>query len=141
MTEPWTPDELAELAQSTAADMHRDVVANPSLVGATYGRTDYDNARRLALYEAANMRYVNDLSEWYTWRDVRWHKAMRGHLVGVAARVALRIGEEIAHIEDDDERGRHAAWAQQSLSETRLHAIVSVAAGIPDLHVNWFDFD
>jgi P4 family phage/plasmid primase-like protien len=134
-TEP-TDDELR-----AAND---DVLVTPSdatITGSTYGLTDYDNARRVALYEAQNLRYVNDLDDWFTWCTNHWCKATRGDQIGAAVRVALRIAQEAAHVDDDDERGRHAQFAQASLSETRLRAMISVATGVDELRAPYSTFD
>ena len=135
MTEPRY--DLTDLNDAAAALVPDD----PAVIGSTYGRTDYGNARRVALYEASNVRYVNDMDAWYTWCNDRWCWATRGDEIGVAARVALRVEQETVHIDAENERARHAQWAQTSLGEQRLRAMLNVATGIDALRTTWGEFD
>ncbi len=137
MTEPLRPEDLADLNDAAAGLMPDD----PAAIGSTYGRTDYGNARRVALYEASNVRYVNDVDAWYTWCTDRWCQATRGDEFGVAARVALCIERETEHLDDEDDRTRHAQWSQTSLSEPRLRAMLNVATGINELRTPSVEFD
>jgi P4 family phage/plasmid primase-like protien len=130
------PEPTDEELRAVNADPDLVTPADPTVAGAAYGLTDYDNARRLALYEAPNMRYVNDSDTWYKWCETRWCRAQLGDRFTVAANVALRIRAEALNIDDDDARDRHLAWSQQSLSEQRLRSMITVASGIPEMRVN-----
>jgi P4 family phage/plasmid primase-like protien len=136
VTDPIRRD-LADLNAAAGGLLPDD----PTAIGSTYGRTDWDNGRRLALYEARNLRYVNDLDAWYRWCGDRWCEATRGDQVGAAARTVMRIVEEAAHVEDEDDRARHAAFATASLSERALGALMSTARGVESLRAASTDFD
>jgi P4 family phage/plasmid primase-like protien len=145
VTEPlrWNlpePTDEELLAASDRILSNPDVA--PEIVGATYGRTDYDNARRLALYEAANVRYVNDFDTWYMWCGNRWCKATQGDQFQIASRVALNIRErEVLHLSDPDERDAHAVWGRHSLAEGKLRAMITVASGIDSIRIESTELD
>jgi P4 family phage/plasmid primase-like protien len=137
LTDPrgWDLSDLNDIAETLDAD-------NPTAIGSSYGRTDYDNARRLALYEGENLRYVNDSDKWFKWCETNWCEATFGDRFGFASRVALRIGQdEVRHIDDGDERDRHTVWGQHSLSETRLRSMVNVASGIDSFRIDSTELD
>lgn len=138
MTAPrWEFHEPTDEELRASNDEALQTPLDPSIVCATYGRTDYGNAQRLALYEARNLRYVNDSDSWYKWCETNWCEATLGDKFALAAQTALRIGqEEIRHIDDADERGQHTRWAQHSLGEGALRAMVTVASGIDSLRVD-----
>jgi P4 family phage/plasmid primase-like protien len=143
MTEP-TQWDRSEPTDDELRALNDDVLVTPSddtIIGSTYSRTDWGNAQRLALYEGQNQRYVNDHDEWYTWGDTRWCKATTGDRFGAAARIALKIADETAHIDNDDARDRHVQWSQQSLSETHLRSLMNVATGLDELRVSSSDYD
>ncbi len=146
MTDPlrWNLPEPTDEELRAASDrvLSDPTLVDPEIVGASYGRTDYDNACRLALYEAANLRYVNDSDTWYKWCETCWCKATLGDQFQFAVRVALNIRErEVLHIPDPDQRDQHSAWGQRSLSESKLRSMVSVGSGIESLRVDSTELD
>lgn len=120
------------------------VPSDPCSVGATFSRTDWGNAQRLALYEGHGLRYVSDLGRdgtWRTWAETRWRRATNGDLVAAAARTALQVDKEVRHLDDADERARHIAHAQSSLSARSLLAMPKVGAGHGDLRADFAVWD
>jgi P4 family phage/plasmid primase-like protien len=136
MTGPHGPDLTDLNAAATAL-----TPSDPTATGSTYGRTGWDNGRRLALYEASNLRYINDRDVWYRWCQDRWCTASRADLIAAGARTALRVVEEARYVEDDDDRARHMAWANSSLQPQALREFANMGAAVDDLRCAWENFD
>lgn len=137
MTGPGNNLDLADLNDAAGTL----VPQSPAGIGSTYSRTSWGNAQRLALYEGANLRYVNNLGEWYRWCGERWCRATETDMIAAGSAAAHRIAEEVTYIDNDNERGQHARWAEASLSEHALKAFSTVGAALPDLQTPITTFD
>ncbi len=99
----------------------------------TYARTDLGNAERLVALYGVDLRHCHPWRRWLCWDGQRWRPDDSGGPVRAAKHTARAIYAEAALIVGDDKdaqakRKAIAAWAAESESNTRIRAMLSLAA-------------
>jgi putative DNA primase/helicase len=101
----------------------------------TYLCNDAGNAERLADRHGANLRYCHPWGKWLVYNGTRWHVDDRGAVVRLAKDTARSIFEEAKEAPDDETAKQLGKWANSSLSESKLRAMLSLAQSEPGIPV------
>jgi putative DNA primase/helicase len=101
----------------------------------TYMRTDYGNAERLVAQHGRDLRYCHPFKRWYCWDGNRWRADDSGGPVRAAKLTVRSIYSEASDLEDGAERKSTSAWAKESESNSRIRAMLSLAASEADVVV------
>lgn len=127
-----TPSQIAELEQ----------IATPAAgTQQTFARTDLGNAERFAQDHSDVLQYVRERRSWLAWDGTRWQRDATGDAERAAKATTRTMLTDAASLEDDDDRRTAVKWALASQSETRLRAMLTVAATEPLLARVATDFD
>lgn len=127
------PEQRGGVAEGTAE--------SPRESDATPGRpteakhTDLGNAVLFAEMHGDRLRHLRESRSWYAWRDGRWRRDTTGHAQRAAKDTARQLWEE-AYGDD-----AAVKWAISSQQETRLRAMLEVAASEPGIALAADDFD
>ena len=89
---------------------------------------DLTNAERLVDQHGADLRYCHPWRKWLVWDAVRWKIDDTGAVRRFAKETVRSIYQEAANLADEGLRKAVARWAQQSESESRIEAMISLAA-------------
>jgi putative DNA primase/helicase len=92
------------------------------------------------LPQGTQVRYVAGLG-WHVWDGRRWAYDDTGELLRRAKKTARAIYQDAALCDDDEERKRIVAWARTSESESRLKAMINLAASEANLVVRASELD
>lgn len=103
--------------------------------------TDLGNARRLAARHGDELRYCHPWRSWLVWNGQRFRRDGTGEIDRRAKHTVASIYREAASIDDEAERELIAKHAVKSEAETRLRAMVSLAASEPGIAVAASDLD
>jgi P4 family phage/plasmid primase-like protien len=103
---------------------------------AEFHRTDTGNGERMAARFGARIRYCHPWAKWLHFDGRRWKIDDDASVRRLAKQTVRDILGEAKSIEDATARKKHAAWAFESESNSRLNAMLHAAAaelGIPIL--------
>ena len=92
---------------------------------------DAGNAERLVDRHGANLRYCYPWGKWLVYDGARWRVDDRGAVVRLAKDAARSIFEEAKDAPDDAAAKRLGKWASDSLSESKLRSMISLAQSEP----------
>lgn len=97
--------------------------------------TDLGNARRFIAQHGKEIRYCHGWGKWLLWDGVRWIKDDTGGIYRKAKGTVAKIYAEAANAVDSEERKSLAKHATKSESESRIHAMVSLAESEPGIPI------
>ncbi len=120
---PVTEEEVRRIALDSQGWEQRRTAAG----GDAPPLTDLGNAERLVASYGQEINHAPGIG-WLVWDGRRWAPDRTGGLQRLAKRTARAIYGEAAGCADDDERKRIVSWARASESESRLRALVALAA-------------
>lgn len=118
-------------ALSRAREFYTPPRARPTRSANDYLRTDLGNAELLADRNADRLRHVRERRLWLTWSSGRWRPDVTGEAERAAKEVARERLRAAAEIDDPDKRKTAVMWALESQSNSRIRAMISLAATEP----------
>ena len=111
--------------------------------------TDAGNAARFREHYADDLLYCAEQGKWYQWDGTRWIADNGGRVMRAALDVTMAMKEEARKLEEiavrqgDEEKQKIAkemdSWARKSRSESRLNAMINVAAAEMEVGTDQFD--
>ncbi len=107
----------------------------PSEKPETRPLTDYGNAERLVSQHGQDLRYCHPWKKWLIWDGARWYVDDTAEVTRRAKDTARSIYKEAAAILDPALRTSTARWAVSSESETRIEAMLALAASEPGIPI------
>ena len=127
-------DAVARLASGRALN------GNGARPSRAFARTDLGNAERFASEHAKALRHVRERRMWIAWDGARWRRDATGDAERGAKQTVRRLFEDAAQL-DGDERKSAVQWALASQSESRLRAMLTLAATEPEIALAAGDLD
>lgn len=134
-----TDDEREYYRQQKAATWSEETQANAGQKNKvflkSFNLTDLGNARRFVAQHGQNIRYCHAWGKWLLWDGKRWIKDGTGGIYRKAKGTVAKIYAEAANAVDSEERKALAKHATKSESESRIHAMVSLAESEPGIPI------
>ena len=136
--EPWRERAAPPLAEVEGEAIAGSIArCTPStngrpISGSRNLRTDLGNAQRFAAENATCLRHTRDRRTWLAWNGSRWHRDATGDAERAAKHTVRRMFEDAALL-DGDERAVAVKWALASQSESRIRAMLNLAATEPEI--------
>lgn len=99
--------------------------------------TDLGNAKRFINYHKNNVRHCHELKTWYIWDGKRWAADRTNKIFSLAKEVVATIHVEAGYVlnSKQEKRIEISKWANQSESEYRLKAMLSLAESEPEIAI------
>jgi putative DNA primase/helicase len=104
-------------------------------------KTDGGNATRLARQHGENFRYLEDKREWRAWDGKRWKPGAESEIQRAAKSVVDFMYQEVATIDDLEERDELSKWARTSDSRKGREGMIALARFEPGICSNREAFD
>jgi putative DNA primase/helicase len=135
---PWVEaSDLAEAgrpAASAGAASSAEPLPETSAGATTEHLTDLGNAKRLVARHGCDLRFCHPWGAWLVWDGRRWLRDETGELLRRAKETATAMYTQAGATGDEERRKLLAAHALRCEAESKLRAMVNVAAseaGIP----------
>ena len=103
--------------------------------GGPYLCTDTGNAERLRDRYGADLRYCHPWGKWLVYDGASYRVDDRGAIMRLAKAAARSVFEEAKEAPDDEAAKRLGKWANTSLSEGKLRAMIGLAQSEPGIPV------
>jgi putative DNA primase/helicase len=103
--------------------------------------TDLGNAERLVARFGRNLRHVAAWKKWLVWDGRRWVLDDAAGATRFAKQTARRVYSEVALIDNDEARERHANWARSSENKPRIDSMLALATSEKEVTLRASEFD
>lgn len=109
--------------------------------GGGFALTDYGNAQRLVHRHGKNIKYAEEIGQWYVWDGKRWKTRPVGALVQLAKDTIRAIPAELKGETDQGRRQKILSHALASESGRAIREAVKLAQSEPGIAIEPADLD
>lgn len=106
-----------------------------------FAHSDIGNAQRLVAAHGNDIRYAEDIGQWYVWDGHRWRSRLVGPIIQKAIATVRMIVKETKDIEDPEKRQKILVHAGRSESARAIKDMVKLAESNSAIAIEPSDID